>query len=518
MQPEHFSCKFRSIPVQITVNLSDLAEVRITKAMLGETPVVLIRVGDAVRAFGGECPHAGAPLEEGAICNGRLICPWHKATFRIDDGALVEPPALDALTRYDVRIDRDRVTISSEALAPPSPARRVRGRIAAIVGSGAAGAAAASALREGGYDGRVLLIGPEALQPYDRTALSKFVVAGEMAPADVPPLRAHNDWQALDVEQIDATVTRLDAGAKTIHFADGETLAYDTALIATGGAANRPKLPGIGLQNVRTLRNIYDAEAILAEAGPGANVVVMGSSFIGLEAASALRQRGANVAVVGPETIPFARQFGDRIGTMVRRLHEANGVSFHLGTEIVRLDGDDRVREAVLKNGTRLAADCVVVGAGVAPVTDFVNGVEKAKDGGILVDAGMRAAESLFVAGDCARFPYHGNRVRIEHWRVAQQHARVAAQGMIGNAATYEGVPFFWTYHYGKNIEYLGHADHWDELHIDGDIEAQDFAAFQMLDGIVAGVVACGRETATARLIESMRSNLTLAQARAAMG
>jgi len=503
--------------VQITVNLSDLAEGRLTKAMLGETPLVLIRVGDAVRAFGGECPHAGAPLAEGAICNGRLICPWHKATFRIDDGALVEPPALDPLTRYDVRIDRDRVTVSSEALAPSSPAPRRHARVAAIVGSGAAGAAAASALREGGYDGRVLLIGPEALQPYDRTALSKFVVAGEMPPADVPPLRADNDWRALDVEQIDATVTRLDAPARTIHFADGETLAYDTALIATGGMAKRPTVPGIGLQNVRTLRNLFDAEAILAEAGRGKNVVVMGSSFIGLEAASALRQRGANVAVVGPETIPFARQFGDRIGTMVRRLHESNGVAFHLGTEIVRLEGEDRVREAVLKNGTRLPADCVVVGTGVAPATDFVNGVEKAEDGGILVDAGMRAAGSLFVAGDCARFPYRGDRVRIEHWRVAQQHARVAAQGMMGNPASYQGVPFFWTYHYGKNIEYLGHPKRWDDLHIDGDLDAQDFVAFQMLDGEVVGVVACGRETATAGFIESMRSNLTLAQARAAM-
>ncbi len=504
------------LPVmQATVGLSELAEGKITKVMLGSSPVVLIRHGEVVRAFAGECPHAGAPLEDGAICNGRLICPWHKATFAIQDGALVEPPSLYALTRYEVRIDGDRVVISPEPFTAPVPARRRNERIAAIIGSGAAGAAAASALRDQGFDGRVLLIGDEALQPYDRTALSKFVVGGEMAAADVPPLRDKNDWDAMDVEQIDATVTRVDARTRTISFADSSTTTYDTALLATGGLAKRPVLPGIDLQGVRTLRNLSDAAAILAETRKGGSAVIMGSSFIGLEAASALRKRGVNVVVVGPDKVPFARQFGERLGTMFRQLHEANGVSFHLGTEIVRLEGDGRVRQVVLNDGTRLDAASVIVGTGVRPATDGVEGVEKADDGGIIVDSGMRAADALFVAGDCTRFPLNGQAVRIEHWRVAQQQARVAVQGMMGRTAHYDGVPFFWTYHYGKRFEYLGHADRWDELHIDGNPAAQDFVAFQVNDGMVAGVIACGHETATARLIEPMRNRLSLSDARA---
>jgi NADPH-dependent 2,4-dienoyl-CoA reductase/sulfur reductase-like enzyme/nitrite reductase/ring-hydroxylating ferredoxin subunit len=499
--------------VQTTLDLAALAEGKIVKAMFGDTSVVLIRTGDTVRAFGGECPHAGAPLEDGAVCNGRLICPWHKATFAIADGSVVEPPALTDLTRYEVRSENGRVTVSSDKLAPRLPSRWKHGRIAAIIGSGAAGAAAASALRAGGYEGRVLLIGTEALQPYDRTALSKFVIGAEMQPDDVPPLRDDNDWAALDVEQIDKTVVHVDASARKIAFADGSESIFDTALLATGGIAKRPEIPGIDLQGVRTLRNLSDAEAILAETGAGENAVVMGSSFIGLEAASALRKRGLNIVVAGPEKIPFARQFGERIGAMFQRLHEANGVVFRLGTEIVRLEGEGRVRQAVLKDGTRLDAASVIVGTGVRPATDFVVGVDKAEDGGIVVDGGMRAAEAFFVAGDCARFPYLGHHVRIEHWRVAQQHARVAAQGMMGQEAAYDGVPFFWTYHYGKRFEYLGHAATWDELVIDGDLDAQDFIAFQVQADRVAGVIACGRETATARLIEPMRHGLRLSDA-----
>jgi NADPH-dependent 2,4-dienoyl-CoA reductase/sulfur reductase-like enzyme/nitrite reductase/ring-hydroxylating ferredoxin subunit len=501
--------------MKTTLQLTDLAEGTATKIMLGETAVLLIRDGNSVRAFGAKCPHAGAPLEGGAICNGRLICPWHKATFQIEDGALLEPPALDGLTRYPVSIDQDSVTISSRALPAPRPAKATHDRVAAIIGSGAAGAAAASALRFGGFDGQVLLIGNEAEQPYDRTALSKFVVAGEMKPEEVPPLREGNDWDGLDVRRLATTVSRLDAATRRITLADGSLLTYDTALLATGGIPKRPFLPGISLPGIYTLRSLPDAAAILAAAQFGQTLVIIGSSFIGLEVACGLRRRGIGVTVVSPEAIPFERQFGAEIGAQFRRIHEANGVTFCLETEVTALEGRDQVHRVVLKDGRRLETDGVIIGTGVTPATDFVEGVQKAEDGGIFVDAAMRAADRLFVAGDCARFPYQGQTVRIEHWRVAQQHARVAALGMMGVQARYEGVPFFWTYHYGKRIEYLGHAKKWDGLHIDGQLDAMDFIAFQVAQGRVAGIIACGRETATARLIDPMRAGLSLAEARA---
>lgn len=202
--------------MQARLPLAYLGEGSITKVMLGETPIVLVRSGGIVRAFGGTCPHAGAPLEQGALCNGRLVCPWHKGTFAIEDGAVLEPPPLDGLKRYPVQTEGDHFTVSSDPLPSPPAPRGQRAHVAAMIGSGAAGAAAACALRQGGFDGRVLLIGEEAAQPYDRTVLSKFVVAGQMAPADVPPLREGNNWQALDVERLDITVTRVDAAARRI--------------------------------------------------------------------------------------------------------------------------------------------------------------------------------------------------------------------------------------------------------------------------------------------------------------
>jgi NADPH-dependent 2,4-dienoyl-CoA reductase/sulfur reductase-like enzyme/nitrite reductase/ring-hydroxylating ferredoxin subunit len=501
--------------MKTTLQFTELTEGTATKIMLGDTAVLLIRDGNTVRAFGAKCPHAGAPLEEGAICNGRLICPWHKGTFQVEDGALLEPPALDGLTRYPVSIGGGSVTVSSHALPARRPAKAMHHRVAAIIGSGAAGAAAASALRFGGFDGQLLLIGDEAEQPYDRTALSKFVVAGEMKPEEVPPLREGNDWDEFDVRRLATTVSRLDAATRRITLADGSSLKYDTALLATGGIPKHPCLPGISLSGIYTLRSLRDAAAVLEAAHFGQTLVIMGSSFIGLEVACGLRKRGIGVTVVSPEAIPFERQFGAEIGAQFRRMHEAKGVTFCLEAEVVALEGQDRVQRVALKDGRRLDTSGVIIGIGVTPATDFVEGVQKSDDGGILVDAAMRAAEGLFVAGDCVRFPHQGKTVRIEHWRVAQQHARVAALGMMGVQARYEGVPFFWTYHYGQRIEYLGHADKWDGLHIDGRLDIMDFIAFQVAEERVAAIIACGREMATARLIEPMRAGLSLAEARA---
>jgi NADPH-dependent 2,4-dienoyl-CoA reductase/sulfur reductase-like enzyme len=247
----------------------------------------------------------------------------------------------------------------------------------------------------------------------------------------------------------------------------------------------------------------------------GAHAVVIGSSFIGLEVASGLREQQAEVTVVSPEEVPFTKQFGTEIGRMFKSLHEANGVRFLGGTQVARLEGSDNVSAVVLDNGNRLPADVVIVGVGVRPATDFIEGVRKNKDGGIIVDASMKAVEGLYVAGDAAAFPLAGKSIRIEHWRVAQQQGRIAAHNMLGGDEGYAGVPFFWTYHFGKRFEYLGHAEEWDETVIQGSLETQDFVAFLVRGGMVAAVVACQRENETAILAERMRQPLSLADAKA---
>ncbi len=500
--------------MQKVAELGELAEGRSKRVEIGEEKILLVRDGDAVRAYVAACPHAGAPLEEGAVCEGRLICPWHKAVFRVSDGALLEPPALEALARYPVRVDEHgAVLVSPERIPPglPEPARDPRTMV--IVGAGAAGMAAAAALREFGFGGDIVLIGQEPGLPYDRTSLSKFVMSGEMQPDAVPVLRPAEFFAQQRIQRIETEVVRLDAAGKRVETKDGRSLSYDAALIATGGVPKRPGIPGAGLPGVAVLRDRADAAAIVDGVREGARAVILGGSFIGLEAASGLRKRGVEVVVVTPEPVPFGKQFGSRLGRMFKALHEANGVTFRMGAQAARIEGDGRVEGVVLEDGTRLAADLVIAGIGVRPATGFVEGLTLAEDGGIPVDATMRAADGLYAAGDVALFPLpcEAKTARVEHWRVAQQHARVAARNMLGapgGEECYGGVPFFWTYHYGKRFDYLGHASAWDEVVVDGDTEEHRFVAFLVSMGLVVGVLGCQRERATAILAERLRMPL----------
>jgi NADPH-dependent 2,4-dienoyl-CoA reductase/sulfur reductase-like enzyme/nitrite reductase/ring-hydroxylating ferredoxin subunit len=492
--------------------LSDFSDGTITKVTSGGTDIVIVRDGASIHAFAAHCPHAGAPLEEGAVCNHRLICPWHKATFSLTDGAVIEPPALDRLARHAVEIDGDAVLVSPHPIATQPAFPQLDAHPVLILGSGAGGTAAAVALRDAGFPGSITLIGEEALEPYDRTVLSKFVL-NDMPASDVPPLRPPEYWTSQRIERLEATIAGLDAIGKQVRLSDGTVMRYDTAVLATGATPNVPNIPGVTLSGVHKLRSRSDAAFIVALARPAANAVIVGSSFIGLEAASALRERGLNVTVVAPEPIPFERQFGPEIGSMFRHLHEANGIHFRLTAKVEGFTGTETADGVSIEGGERLAADLVVLGVGVTPATSFVEGVRKAHDGGIVVDSAFRAADGLYVVGDCACFQFNGGEIRIEHWRVAQQQGRIAAANIMGVSQHYDTVPFFWTYHFGKRFEYIGHPNGWDRLHIDGNLNDQRFIALQIQGDHVVGVVACQRERATAILIERMREVLNVAEA-----
>ncbi len=492
----------------------------------GETKGLLVRLPAGLYAVNGLCPHAQAPLHEGALCGHRLVCPWHQSVFEIPSGALLDPPALDGLERYPVRIDGDGVLVTFPAPPPPAPVYVPKsGRTVLIVGAGAAGQVAAETLRQERFAGRIVLVGPECDPPYDRTNLSKHFLSGKAHRDDLPLRRDPGFFERIGVERKVATVTRLAARDKTATFSDGETLAYTAAILATGGTPKPLDVPGSDHPRVRLLRTVADAERLIALApGKGARAVAVGASFIGLEAVSSLAQRGVEVTVLSPDDVPFERQLGREIGASIRRLHEQNGVRFLPGVKVSRFEDAPGGVEIFLETGGSLTADVAIAGVGVRPATDCVEGVERESDGGIVVDASLHAGNDLYAVGDIASFPLPttGERVRIEHWRVAQQHGALAARNVAGpdrrQTLTSSGfVPFFWTYHFEQRMNHVGYAREWDEILFDGDPAKPPFVAYYLSGGRTVAAAGTHRDADLAALHELLRLDRapTAAQLRA---
>jgi apoptosis-inducing factor 3 len=495
--------------------VNDLEDGEMKEVAAGDTKVLLARVGGQYHAVSPACPHYGAPLVEGALCDDRIVCPWHHACFNVRTGDLEEPPALDALVSYDVRVEGGRVLVRvpEEASDRRTPTMAGRdpddGRVFVIIGAGAAGYSAAQTLREDGYAGRVLMLTREDRLPYDRPNLSKDYLHGHAEP-EWMPLRPEEFFAEHGIEvALGREVIGVNAASKIITFGDGATQRYDALLLATGGAARKLNVPGAELENVFVLRSFDDTDAIIKAAGQSSRAVVVGASFIGMEAAYSLAERGLRVTVVAPDSVPFEKTLGAEIGALFRRLHESRGVTFKLGATVSRLEGSDKVEAAVLGDGARLEADLVITGVGVRPVTDFLEGVALHTDGGVFVDSNMRAADGLYAAGDIARFPDSrtGRLVRIEHWRTAQQQGRVAAHNMAGKAVEYDGVPFFWTRQFDAGLLYVGHAEGWDEIIYEGDVRGQDFLAFYVSDNRVSAVAGMNRDREMAAVEELMRQD-----------
>jgi NADPH-dependent 2,4-dienoyl-CoA reductase/sulfur reductase-like enzyme/nitrite reductase/ring-hydroxylating ferredoxin subunit len=470
----------------------------------GETKLLLLRSGMAVSAVSGTCPHAGAPLAAGVRCGERIICPWHKASFDLRSGALVEPPAVDPLPCFPVRIEDGRVLVSLQ----PGPAAAIEAadedRCFVIIGAGAAGQSAAQTLREDGFGGHLVLVSEEPDLPYDRTVLSKYRLSGESG-AEKTPLQDAAFYERHRITRMTARVAAVDAPAATLRFENGTALAYDAALLATGGTPNAPNFPGADLGGVCLLRRPGDADAILARAKEGHSAVIIGGGFIAMEAAASLRERGLAVTVVMPEATPFEKQVGPMIGAVFARLHAQKGVVLRTRQTVAGLDGDAEggVAAVRLANGERLPADLVVVGSGIRPATEMLRGVTLRPDGGVPVDRFLRAADKLFAAGDVAAFPLHGegSLTRLEHWRVAQQQGRTAARNMLERDIPFDAVPYFWTIHFLKRLDYVGHAEAWDTVIVEGDLQKPEFIALYVKAGRVDAVVGWDRDQDIARTI-----------------
>lgn len=489
-------------------------------------PVVLARVQDDYYAFGGKCTHYGAPLDEGVLKGHTLLCPWHHACFDIRSGLRLEPPALDDLPRYPVHIKDGIVTVTTpheNKTAPQGEVKADDARHFVIVGGGAAGDAAAEELRRAGFAGRISVLSAAPNVPVDRPNLSKDYLDGHAKPEWLP-LRSEDWFAERDIAlRLNTRVSRIDPASHTVYPEDGAPLRYDKLLLATGGTPRELRqVPGAELSGIYTLRTLADAERIIQAAEAGHRAVIIGASFIGMEVAASLAGgRGVSVTVVAPDTVPFSRTLGDDIGRMFQREHERNGVHFSLETSVAEFLGQDgRVRAVTLENGERLAADFVIVGIGVMPATEFLRGSGirlDEQDHSVRVDRRLQTSEAdVYAAGDIARWDDGSDRgVRIEHWRVAQQQGIVAARSMLGDAQNVEErVPFFWTTQWQRRLNYVGHAEAWDEIIFwGGTPEQQKFIAFYVADGRLKAAAGSGYDAELDAIEFILRDRMPLSTA-----
>jgi NADPH-dependent 2,4-dienoyl-CoA reductase/sulfur reductase-like enzyme/nitrite reductase/ring-hydroxylating ferredoxin subunit len=476
--------------------------------------ILLVRQGEKVTAIGAECPHAGGPLVEGVLADGKIICPWHKASFCASSGVRLDPPAVDNLESYAIEIQNGDIVLRDAENPPaPKPLAAEDKRRFVILGAGAAGFSAAQELRNAGFAGAITLISHEDDLPYDRTILSKSFLSGGEG-GEKSPLQGEDFFDANKIERVKGEISGIDGEEKSILLSDGRKMPYDAALIATGGAVIAPDFPGSDLENVFTLRSRSDAARILGKAEGSRRAVVIGASFIGMEAAAALTERGLEVTVIGTESAPFEHQLGAVLGNVYREIHEQKSVKFRLGAKVDRIEGDRAVQAVILKDGEKLLADLVVAGLGVRPATGFVQALTRKSDQAIEVDSHLRLAKDLYAAGDVAAFPIYGRGrlIRVEHWRVAEQQGMIAARNMAGGDACFTSVPYFWTIQYMIRLDYVGHASGADELVVRGDLGARDFIAYYLQDGVVAAAAGMNRDKDMAAVIALMnrRQNWTL--------
>lgn len=453
--------------------------------------VMLVRHGDEVFATGASCTHYGGPLAEGLAADGAVRCPWHHACFDLRTGRAIHAPALAPIACYEVIRAGATIKVGARReIKAPAPVGKTPASVV-IVGAGPAGTACAVELRQAGYEGAVTLLGGELPGPVDRPNLSKDFLAGN-ASEDWIPLRTKEALAEQRIELIaNDPVTAIDAKGKSVRLTSGKTLNWAALVLATGAEPVALSIEGSGLRHVHLLRTLADARSIIAQLPSAKRAVVIGSGFIGLEAAASLRQRGLEVTVMGSEPLPLGRILGEELGQFIRGVHEEKGVRFRLGVKPSRITE----RAVELPDGSALEADLVIVGIGVRPRTALAESAGLKIDRGIVVDDRLRTAvDGIFAIGDVARFPYDGQSVRIEHFALAERHGQSVARALTGDTAPFRAVPFFWSQHHDVILSSVGHAEQFDPPEVRGSLAERDAMVVYRHEGRVRSVVTIGRD------------------------
>lgn len=493
------------------VPLADLKDGKLA-GRVGDEEVLLVRRGPELFAVGAHCTHYQGPLAEGLVIDDTVRCPWHHACFDLRTGEALHAPALSPLACWSVEQRGDKVFVREKREAPaPAPREIPAGtpdRVV-IVGGGAAGFAAAEMLRRRGFAGSIVMLSDDTATPVDRPNLSKDYLSGN-APEDWVPLRPDDFYAENRIDlRLRTNVAGIDTQRHEVTVEGGERIPYDRLLLATGAEPVRLSVPGADLPHVHRLRTLDDSRAIIKAAGTARRAVIVGASFIGLEVAASLRARQVDVRVVAPEARPMERIMGPQMGDFIRRLHEEHGVIFHLQDSVTSIDAGS----VTLKSGGKLDADLVVVGIGVKPRLALAEQAGLAIDRGVSVNPYLETSVAgIFAAGDIARWPdpHSGEKIRVEHWVVAERQGQTAALNMLGQQEKFTTVPFFWSQHYDVPINYVGHAETWDELVIEGDIAAKDCLLRFKRAGRVLAVASIYRDIQSLQAEAAMEQNVSI--------
>ena len=361
-----------------------------------------------------------------------------------------------------------------------------------IVGAGLAGASAAIALREHSPDAAVTVIGAEDEPPYERPPLSKAYLRGTVpfAKSLVRPVEYYAEHRI--ETRFGSRVTRIDPAKRVVHLEGEAHVSFDSLLIATGARNRTASIPGGDLEGIYSLRTLQDADRIRREMQPGRRAVVVGMGFIGSEVAASLRHEGVEVVAIDPARTPLFRTLGEHVGQKLADLHRSYGVRTVFEDTVAAFEGAGRVDCVVTRAGQRMPCDFVVLGIGVEPVVDLLEGSGIGVENGVVVDEYCHTSVSgIYAAGDVTNHyhPVFARHIRVEHWQNALKQGAVAARNMLGERVSYDEIPWFWSDQYDVKLQYAGYHTTWDDLVVRGQLDAGSYAAFYMNDGRIDAVV-----------------------------
>ena len=504
----------------------DIGENEMKTFDLGGSKVLIVKQKGKISALGTKCSHYGAPLSTGALGDGRIRCPWHGACFSLETGDIEDFPGQDSIPCYQVKIEQGQVKVRAkksdlqENKRTKMMAKRdVKDeRTFVVIGGGPSGAICVETIRQNGFTGRVVLICKETSLPYDRVKVSKAMEA----PPEKIQLRSQSFYDDNHIEtMLGVEATDLNAANKEITLNNGYKIKYDKVYIATGSTPRKAPVPGADLKNVVTLRNVTDGNYVSGILTKDSHVVVLGVSFVGLEAAAYCVNKTAKVTVIGRDSVPLKPVFGEAVGARVMKFFEDQNVEFVMNSGIKACMGNaEGVLESVeLNDGTILKADICIMGVGSTLNTEFLktSGLVLNKDGSINTNQHLESSiNDVFIGGDIANSPVFSNDNKpaaIGHYPLAQYHGKIAALNMTGKAQELHVVPYFWTMVFGKSFRYCGYGKP-AEVHIEGSLEEMKYVAFYMNQaGKVISVSSCQRDPIVSQFAEFLSQGRTLTKA-----